>query len=122
LSKQLLRNDRPAPPNRRYLLSQLPRLGAGSIPILVEALGNSDREVRSAAVGTLLRICKHLQSPPKLPQDLADGSFEIVGPLDDSVILALQAALQDGDQNIRYYAREALTALGHPPPKSVPGE
>ena len=96
-------------------------LGAPAVPALIQALGDSDWDVRRAAEGALGKLGDP-QAVPALIQALGDSGWEVrraaaeaLGKLGDpQAVPALIQALGDSDRDVRREAAEALGKLGDP--------
>lgn len=90
-----------------------------SLPFIITALKDNDRNVRSGATFALGKIGK--DAVPALINALKDSNFEVrfyavfalgkIGEDARDAVPALKNSLKDSDKNVRYFAAEALKKI-----------
>lgn len=101
------------------LVDELAAAGKVSLPILLDAIRDSDAEVRGAAARALGRIedrCSEvvdaltasLDDEALIVRQSATAALGVLGPLPVRTVSALQRALNDEDRHVREFAALAL--------------
>jgi hypothetical protein len=112
------------PDGLRWELSQaIVGLGKSAVPPLAEGINDADPQTRAACLEVLAQmgadaaaaLVDALQSEHADVRRSAAQHLGGLGVGDNLVIIALQAALQDRDNQVRQNATFALRRLGHPP-------
>ncbi len=106
---------------RFQLVGSLEQVGVSAVPVLIEALKDSDEDVRRASAEALGKI-QDPQAVPALIQTLKDSdkdvrqaSAEALGKIGDSqAVPALIQTLKDSEWDVRRASAEALVQIGKP--------
>lgn len=99
-----------------------------AIPVLIEALKDSDPDTRDAVQGALAAIGEEAVIPLTAAMKSSDSTVRkhatdilgTIGRMENRVVPSLTAALADGDSNVRRAAAKALALFGPSAKDSVP--